>query len=327
MLTTEVVTTKNGGSVSWNMYFDESELNDDAANSNLVKTMEGFKLMNGREPTRVEINKMKLFLSVPSEVVDEMDGDAVNVITSKMVKSMKGSAASWNVYFDEEELSASKLNKNVKNAVEAFQSRNGRRPNSLERKQIQQFVSVPQLQAANEGEDKLSRSPSKVLVTPVKTKKNSSKRFDLYLENQRYSQQESEILAVQCFKKFNKRDPTEEELNKIREFIKTDSNLKEQTYLVSEKSGCAEVVLDDEKETEVVMQSATKRVVTKKTATGYLLDFEEETKRDRGDEKMATKWFQRFNHREPNAEELVQIKQFVLTNSNSNEQEDMVDID
>jgi len=323
MLTTEVVTAQSGRGVSWNMYFDESELNEDAANSNLVKTVEGFKSMNGREPTCLELNRMKLFLSVPSEVCDEMEDDAVNVITSQMVQSTKGKAASWNVYFDHEELSASKVTQNLKNAVHAFQARNGRRPNSSERERIQQFVSVPQ-PVNDDGDDKLSRSSSKVLVTSVRTKKNSAKRFNLYLEDRRYSQKESEILAVRCFKKFNKREPTEEELNKIRDFVKTDATLKEQIYLVSSgKSGCG-VVLDDEKETEIAIQSATKRVVTKKTATGYLLDFEQDTERDHGDEKMATKWFQRFNHREPNEEELVQIKQFVQV---KDEQEDMVDID
>ena len=170
-------------------------------------------------------------------------------------------------------------------------------------------------------EEKVSRSPSKVLVTPVKTKKNSV-RLNVYLEGSRYSEEESEKLAVQCFKKFNKREPSEEELIKIRTFVKTDTELKEQVYLVPEKM-TDEAVLDDEKEIEILVRAATTGMVSKKGAMGYLLDFEEESKREQGDEKMAAKWFKRFNNRDPNEEELEQMKQFVQVN----EQEEIIDID
>merc|ERR1740123_1139929 len=80
---------------------------------------------------------------------------------------------------------------------------------------------------------------------------------------------------------------------------------KKQTYLVPEKMGSLtdEVVLDDQKEMDIPARASTKKEVTKKTATGYLLDFEDETKREHGDEKMAKQWFQRFNNRDPNEEE------------------------
>merc|ERR1712127_1045480 len=76
------------------------------------------------------------------------------------------------------------------------------------------------------------KNPSKVLVTPVKAKKNSM-RLNVYLEHSRHSQQESEEMAIRCFKKFNKREPNEAEIANIRAFIQTDTELKEQTFLVS----------------------------------------------------------------------------------------------
>merc|ERR1711902_430110 len=70
VLNTPMVTAKNGGAVSWNMYFNEGDLNEEAESSKLVKTLEGFKMMNQREPTPLELRKMKMFLSVPNDLVD-----------------------------------------------------------------------------------------------------------------------------------------------------------------------------------------------------------------------------------------------------------------
>ena len=298
VLTTPVVSAKRGGGVSWNMYLDEEELNQETEESNLVKTVEGFKRINNREPNDLELNKIKLFLSVPHEVRDEMDDNDTNVMASQIVESKYGGGAMWTIFEEDGDL---------EKAVDSFRMRNRREPTTSEMEDIKTFVTGYE-------QEKVPQKPSNVLVTPVKTKKNSV-RWE-YLEGNKYSEKQSAKLAIQWFKKFNKRDPTEEELSKIQAFVKTD-------YLVSGK--VPDMVMDDEKELEIPIRAATTGMVTKKTATGYLLDFEEETKREHGDEKMATKWFKRFNNREPNEEELVQIKQFVQ--ADSKQQDEIIDID
>jgi len=316
VLTTPMVSAKRGGGVSWNMYFDEEELNEKVESANVEQATQLFKTINKRDPSNVEMHKMKQFLSVPNEVADEMDDS--NVVTSQIVESTKGGGAAWTIV-EGADISSRRATRNLEKAVAGFKTRNSREPTSAELEDIKKFMTAS-LAMDNE-EEKVSRSPSKVLVTPVKRKENSV-RLNVYLEGNRYSEEESEKLALQCFKKFNKRDPSEEELTKIRAFVKADTDLKEQVYLVSAK-GTDDAVLDDEKEMDIPIQSATTGMVTKKAATGYLLDFEEETKRVYGDEKMATKWFKRFNNRDPDEEELEQLKQFVQ----AKEEEAMIDID
>jgi len=324
MLTTPVTKSKRGKACSWKVYFDESELSELKESANLEEATVFFKAINKRDPSHSELHNMKRFLSVPNELGDEIEDGAANGLKSRCLQSKESGATSWNLYFGQD-ISDQKVARNLKNAVKAFTLRNGRRPTKPEVHDLKKFLAVRAVVEEEEEQapKEASRSSSKVLVTPVKEKKNSV-RLNVYLEGSRYSQQKSEELAIRCFKKFNKRDPNEEELAKIKSFVKTDNDLIEQTYLVLDKEGS--VVLDDEKEVDIPIQSATKSIVSKKTATGYLLDFEDEAKREHGDEKMATKWFQRFNNREPNQEEIEQIKQFVAAN-NSAQQDEMIDID
>jgi len=324
MLTTPVTKSKRGKACSWKVYFDESELSELKESANLEEATVFFKAINKRDPSHSELHNMKRFLSVPNELGDEIEDGAANGLKSRCLQSKESGATSWNLYFGQD-ISDQKVARNLKNAVKAFTLRNGRRPTKPEVHDLKKFLAVRAVVEEEEEQapKEASRSSSKVLVTPVKEKKNSV-RLNVYLEGSRYSQQKSEELAIRCFKKFNKRDPNEEELAKIKSFVKTDNDLIEQTYLVMDKEGS--VVLDDEKEMDIPIESATKNIVSKKSATGYLLDFEDEAMREHGDEKMATKWFKRFNHREPDQEEIEQIKQFVATNDGAQEDE-IIDID
>jgi len=333
VLNTPMVTGKRGGGVSWSMYFDESELNEEAENSNLVKTVEGFKMMNGREPTRLEVHKMKLFLSVPNELMDaeeEIVGTSI-MLKSPMLTSQRGGGASWTVYFDEARGS-------LKKAKRAFLKMNNREPTTFELQQLRSFLAVPkELDMDGDNDDdtdleqKGARTPSKVLVSPVQDKK-TAKRFNVYLEDSKLSQKETEQIAVKWFNRFNKREPSKEELAKIQAFISKDADLMEQEFLVPVKSLNFDAADDDEKDVDpsAYVKSTTKAVTKKKTATGYTLNFEDDEKD--GDEEEAIQWFKRFNHREPSKEERQQIQQFMKADDlekaeQEQDDEEMIDIE
>lgn len=341
VLNTPMVTGKRGGGVSWNMYFDESELNEEAENSNLVKTVEGFKMMNRREPTRLEVHKMKLFLSVPNELMDgeeEMVGTAI-MLKSPMLTSKRGGGASWTVYFDEARGS-------LKKAKRAFLKMHRREPTTLELEQIRSFLAVPkELDMDGDNDDdtdlereekqKGPRTPSKVLVSPVQDKK-TAKRFNVYLEDSKLSQKETEQIAVKWFNRFNKREPSKEELAKIQAFISKDADLMEHEFLVPVKSLHFDAADDDDADddekdidppADLKSKSTIKAVTKKKKATGYTLNFEDDEKCQDGDEEEAIKWFKRFNQREPSKDERQQIQQFMKADDLKKAQQEQQDED
>merc|ERR1712217_852904 len=73
--------------------------------------------------------------------------------------------------------------------------------------------------------------PSKVLVSPM-TEKKAAKRFNVYLEDSKLSQQETEEIAVKWFERFNKRKPSEEDLGQIRSFVAKDADLTAQEFMI-----------------------------------------------------------------------------------------------
>jgi len=260
VLNTPIVTANNG--VSWNMYFNEGDLNEEAESSKLVKTLEGFKMMNRREPTPLEVRKMKMFLSVPNDLVDDEDA-----MKTELAMMRTGGGASWSLYYDESG---------------STQSSSG----SLEK-------------------------------------------------------------AIKSFVQFHERQPTNSELQQIRSFLslkhfEAENKTKIETKMVmTQQSGCSELkesddgmMVIDSRSDSTKLELVTKKVVTKKAATGYTLNFEDDEKRDVGDEEEAMKWFKRFNHREPSNEEKQQIKQFVKGDQEEEEEEEeekeeeeMVDIE
>merc|ERR1719204_1030492 len=111
---------------------------DAAENSKLVKTLEGFKMMNQREPTPSELRKMKLFLSVPNDLVD--DEDAMN---TELATFKTGGGASWSVYYDE-------TSGSLENAVKSFVQFHQRQPSNSEVQQIRSFLSLPDTEKIEE---------------------------------------------------------------------------------------------------------------------------------------------------------------------------------
>merc|ERR1719310_646339 len=257
VLNTPMVTAKSGGGVSWNMYFNEGDLNEEAENSKLVKTLEGFKMMNQREPTPLELRKMKMFLSVPNDLVDDEDAMSTELTTSKT-----GGGASWSVYYDE-------TSGSLENAVKSFVQFHQRQPSHSELQQIRSFLSLPNTEKVEEETTELkAQCPSKVLVSPVAEKK-AAKRFNVYLEDSKLSQKETEEIAVKWFERFNKRKPSEQDLQQIRSFIAKDADLTAQEFMIPVKAQLNFEIDDDVKEEEPSAKSVTKQMVTKKAATGY----------------------------------------------------------
>jgi len=322
MLNTPVRRSRRGGGVSWSVYFDESDLNEEAQGSKLEEAVEGFSMMNKREPTSLEVSKMKDFLSVPIEICNsddvELEVEATSaVITTPAMTSKSGGAVSWKVFFGS-------TCGDLDGAVEAFKASYGSPPSILELKHLQLFLSGEP--AENESEstsNKVTSTPSKVLVSPLMEKK-TAKRFNVYFEKSKYSQKETEEIAIKWFNRFNKREPAEEELSKIRSFIEKDADLEEQEFMVGAKTLNFEDIDDDLKEEEapISMAATTTGVVTKERATKYTLNFDDDEKREDGDEEQAIKWFKRFNNREPSKEECHQIKQFVKA-----DEDEMIDIE
>merc|ERR1712200_94137 len=197
-----------------------------------------------------------------------------------------GGAVSWKVFFGS-------TCGDLDGAVEAFKASYGSPPSILELKHLQLFLSGEP--AENESEstsNKVTSTPSKVLVSPLMEKK-TAKRFNVYFEKSKYSQKETEEIAIKWFNRFNKREPAEEELSRIRSFIEKDADLEEQEFMVGAKTLNFEDIDDDDDE-----------------------------KREDGDEEQAIKWFKRFNNREPSKEECHQIKQFVKA-----DEDEMIDIE
>merc|ERR1719348_824868 len=160
LLNTPMVSSKRGGALSFNVYFDERELSQEAETSNLSKTVDSFRMMHRREPSRSELNRMKQFLSVPSELVDqEQEGSFVAL---PAVTSSGGSA--WSVQFDQNGGS-------LDGAKQAFYSMHLQEPNTSELNQIRSFFSLEPIEsdsAENEQSVSIPSSTTKaVSVYPV----------------------------------------------------------------------------------------------------------------------------------------------------------------
>jgi len=326
MLNTPVRRSGRGGGVSWAVYFEESDLNEEAQGSKLEEAIEGFEMMNKREPTKFEISKMREFLAVPIEICDdgelELELEASSaVITTPAITSKLGGAVSWKIFFGS-------TRGDLDGALEAFKATYGHPPSILELKHLQLFLSGQSVESESASTKSTeTATPSKVLVSPL-TEKKTAKRFNVYFEKSKYSEKETEEIAIKWFNRFNKREPSEEDLSQIRSFIEKDADLEEQEFMVSAKAlNFEDVEVDDDlKETEAPIASSTSGVVKKETATKYTLTFDDDEKREDGDEERAIKWFKRFNNREPSKEETQQIKQFVKADEDDNDN-DMIDIE
>lgn len=242
-----------------------------------------------------------------------------SMLNTPMVRSRKGNGLTWNVYFDENDLSRQSESSNLKRAMQGFKVRNHREANISECKRMAEFLAVPN-QLVNEEEIHIrapvdiatKRTEGTVFVSEL-TDKPASRGYNIYWNR---NQQGNVDAAIRLFQKSNNREPGAIEVSKIKAFMKVRSGLSEQSFVVSEE----QTFLFDDDTMEIKVRP--KAVVTKKAATGYTLNFDDDEKREQGDEEQAIKWFKRFNKREPSAEESQQIKQFMKA-----DEEEMIDIE
>merc|ERR1719249_101084 len=180
MLNTPVRRSGRGGGVSWAVYFEESDLNEEAQGSKLEEAIEGFEMMNKREPTKFEISKMREFLAVPIEICDdgelELELEASSaVITTPAITSKLGGAVSWKIFFGS-------TRGDLDGALEAFKATYGHPPSILELKHLQLFLSGQSVESESASTKSTeTATPSKVLVSPL-TEKKTAKRFNVYFE-------------------------------------------------------------------------------------------------------------------------------------------------
>jgi len=293
MMNTPMVRSRRGGGVSWEVFFEEGDLNEEAEKSNLGKTIDGFKMMNNREPTPFEVSKIKQFLAVPIELCDEQElliNSTSALIQTPIRESNLGYSSSWTVFLGKSQGS-------LEGAKRAFEDH--RELSSLEVQSIQSFLAGI---AASSGDSEQSedfetetRTHSKVLVSPVSEKK-TAKRYNVYLEDSKYSQEETEKMAIKWFNRFNKREANQEDLTTIKAFIQKEADLEEQDFLVSVRLNFQDGD-DDEKEMDHSTRSTTKEALSKSAAKGHPLRFDDDEKLEDGDEEQAIQWFKRYNNR------------------------------
>jgi len=75
LLNTAMVSSESGGGVSWNVFFDEEQLCEAEESRNLERASKNFQSANGREPTRLELHRMKRFLTVPTELSEGTESE------------------------------------------------------------------------------------------------------------------------------------------------------------------------------------------------------------------------------------------------------------
>jgi len=213
LLNTPMVSSKRGGAVSFSVYFDERELSEEAESSNLVKTVDSFKMMWHREPTRSELNRMKQFLSVPSELVEEeQDGP---IVASSPTTSSRGGGASWTVQFEQNEGS-------LDGAERAFYAMHHREPTAAEQDQIRSFLALKPLDSDSHSVQS-EQSTTKTVTKAVIDKEGATGytlTFDGDLDRHGHGQPlGDEQAAIEWFRRFNHREPADGEREHIRKFI------------------------------------------------------------------------------------------------------------
>jgi len=213
LLNTPMVSSKRGGAVSFSVYFDERELSEEAESSNLVKTVDSFKMMWHREPTRSELNRMKQFLSVPSELVEEeQDGP---IVASSPTTSSRGGGASWTVQFEQNEGS-------LDGAERAFYAMHHREPTAAEQEQIRSFLALKPLDSDSHSVQS-EQSTTKTVTKAVIDKEGATGytlTFDGDLDRHGHGQPlGDEQAAIEWFRRFNHREPADGEREHIRKFI------------------------------------------------------------------------------------------------------------
>jgi len=261
----------------------------------------------------------------------QFDGDAfdLKMFKTESQKSKYGKAEAYDVYFGKEHEG------NIQAAIKSFKMRNKSEPNALQIYGMERFLethqqtklikfkmTTPSSNAKKEEEEEEEKGANengktKVLITPVKEKKNSA-GYDIYFDDK---EQENEESAIKWFARFNNRKPTALELKDIQKFVKHDkSELVECGYDLG-SDDCKQSASEHDAQRRLKMKTS---FAVKKSSgsTKYTLDFVDEEARTSGNNKQALKWFEIFNSRKPNKQEQAAISNFVKA-----DMEEVIDID
>merc|ERR1719510_630924 len=231
---------------AYDVYF--SNFDKETEQKNLLKAIDSFKMRNRREPSGEEVDAIAKFLSTDKKtnlvkfklsVISDSDASNENETEQEAKEEKKAekvlvtpvkkkkSAARFNVYFDD------KVDKQP--AFKWFERFNGRKPNALEQKGIEQFLKTNKSELVecefevnstydeSKYDDDWKESDRSVKMTTSKAVKG--KTFTAYaLDFAEESRESGDAKqALKWFQRFNGRMPTKEEQTTISNFVRADN--------------------------------------------------------------------------------------------------------
>jgi len=215
MLNTPMVQSKSGDAVSWNVYFDEEDLNRSAESNNLKRAIEGFKRRNQKDPSLSQLKRMATFLAVPNELCDEEDIEPTATATARINSKVfvsntidKETASSFSVYLENEKQGDEEV------AICCFRRINKRDPEPKELSNLRAFLRTEQ--HLTEEAFLVSQQQPLLFASHSHSGRRAPMGYTLHFEE---SDQGDEESALKWFKRFNKREPDEEESLQIRHFV------------------------------------------------------------------------------------------------------------
>jgi len=220
------------------------------------------------------------------------------LLNTPMVSAKSGGGVSWNVFFDEDDLSEAVESSNLERAKEGFLKRNGREPTHSEVHRMRQFLAVPnELMEAEQSIAALSQSPAVVASSGAVSWTISFGESRGSLEG-----------AVAAFARIYGREPIPFEVQRIRAFLAPQSERSRTKS--AERLTPSKVLVSP--------------VAEKKTAKRFNVYLEHSKLSQKENEDIAIKWFNHFNQREPAESDLSQIRAFIQKDSDLTEQSFLV---
>merc|ERR1719229_1394560 len=230
------------------------------------------------------------------------------MLNTPATASKLGNALSWAVYFDEEELCSEAESANLEQAVSSFAMRNGQAPNALEVAHIKAFLAVPNELCAEEDTSAFDMSASSVQSSRLGHGASWTAFFN------EGSSKGSVRNAAKAFQAVHGREPTSFELDRIRSFLSTPSQI---AAVDSRSNSWAETVTRP----AVVQVTPVKAKKAAKSFSVYMSDAKlSATER----EQVALKWFDRFQKRKPTDGEMANNRSFLTKDAEATNQKFLV---
>eukprot|EP00488_Nonionellina_sp_1-RS-2012_P003557 TRINITY_DN75_c0_g1_i1.p1 TRINITY_DN75_c0_g1~~TRINITY_DN75_c0_g1_i1.p1 ORF type:complete len:257 (+),score=81.01 TRINITY_DN75_c0_g1_i1:1081-1851(+) len=248
MLASDLIKSRTGAAAAYSVYFAKTSAKQES--KNLVNAIASFKMRNKRDPTSIEMHRLKKFLKIEKETsviefklsqreqkyerqqTEPRERKESVLMHSKVLVTpvkKKKFAARYNVYFEDDEVDQEK---NERMAIKWFKRFNNRQPTKLESAGIKQFIKSEKTQLTELEYDvpiaddckqtELDDAILKKLKTDCVVKKKLSTKYTLNFDDKQERQNGDEKQANKWFKRFNNRDPTQFEQENIKQFIKAD---------------------------------------------------------------------------------------------------------